>query len=190
MIQTFQKKPIKVQAIQYDGSVKSADEIIQWAVEYGVKITQLGTLLHVHTLEGQMEAHPLDWIIKGVANEFYPCKPEVFEASYDPGEFVVEVMDVPMEMQKERDRMVEVMNKLAGSDDAVAGAITTNNSLATLGEALMQRYRSDAINQAAKAQQAASFDESMRRRAAHQRNVAERQTEAARIKKLLSDMIK
>ncbi len=38
----------------------------------------------IHTLEGDMKASPGDWIITGVKGERYPCKPDVFEASYEP----------------------------------------------------------------------------------------------------------
>lgn len=38
----------------------------------------------IHTLEGVMHASPGDWIIKGVKGEFYPCKPDIFEATYEP----------------------------------------------------------------------------------------------------------
>jgi hypothetical protein len=38
----------------------------------------------VATLEGEMTARPGDWIIRGIAGELYPCKPEIFEKSYEP----------------------------------------------------------------------------------------------------------
>jgi hypothetical protein len=38
----------------------------------------------IQTLEGDMWARPGDWIIKGVQGEFYPCKPDIFEATYEP----------------------------------------------------------------------------------------------------------
>ena len=38
----------------------------------------------ITTLEGEMTASPGDWIIKGVKGEFYPCKPDIFEATYEP----------------------------------------------------------------------------------------------------------
>ena len=38
----------------------------------------------VRTLEGHMRANLGDWIIKGVKGEFYPCKPDIFEATYEP----------------------------------------------------------------------------------------------------------
>ena len=37
----------------------------------------------IHTLEGDMLASPLDWIIKGIDGEFYPCKPDIFEKTYE-----------------------------------------------------------------------------------------------------------
>lgn len=40
--------------------------------------------LHIETLEGRMTAQPGDWIIRGVQGEFYPCKPDIFEQTYEP----------------------------------------------------------------------------------------------------------
>ncbi|HWQ95907.1 MAG TPA: hypothetical protein VN368_00905 [Candidatus Methylomirabilis sp.] len=42
--------------------------------------------LTIRTLEGEMTAHPGDWIIKGVNGELYPCKPDIFEKTYEPVE--------------------------------------------------------------------------------------------------------
>lgn len=42
--------------------------------------------IQIDTLEGEMEAHVGDWIIKGVKGEFYPCKPDIFEMTYEPAE--------------------------------------------------------------------------------------------------------
>lgn len=42
-----------------------------------------GESIHIETLEGVMEARPGDWIIKGVNGELYPCKPDVFEKTYE-----------------------------------------------------------------------------------------------------------
>lgn len=39
--------------------------------------------IHISTLEGTMVASPGDWIIRGVQGEFYPCKPDIFEATYE-----------------------------------------------------------------------------------------------------------
>jgi hypothetical protein len=40
--------------------------------------------IHIPTLEGMMLAQPGDWIIRGVAGEFYPCRPDIFDATYEP----------------------------------------------------------------------------------------------------------
>jgi hypothetical protein len=40
----------------------------------------------IQTLEGEMAAQPGDYIIKGVQGEFYPCKPDIFEATYEAAE--------------------------------------------------------------------------------------------------------
>lgn len=39
---------------------------------------------HVHTLEGWLKVSIDDWVIKGIKGEFYPCKPDIFEATYEP----------------------------------------------------------------------------------------------------------
>lgn len=82
----FRKKPVVIEAVQV-GSLELA-AIIRWiegdenrggACEVDVD----GHVLAIATLEGVMSADPGDWIIKGVAGEFYPCKPEIFEATYE-----------------------------------------------------------------------------------------------------------
>jgi hypothetical protein len=39
--------------------------------------------VHIQTLEGEMVARLGDWVIKGVMGEFYPCKPDIFDATYE-----------------------------------------------------------------------------------------------------------
>jgi hypothetical protein len=46
----------------------------------------MGAVMRIPTLEGQMEARVGDYIIKGVKGEFYPCKPDIFAATYEPAE--------------------------------------------------------------------------------------------------------
>lgn len=41
---------------------------------------------HLHTLEGPLQVSDGDWVIKGIKNEMYPCKPDIFEATYEPVE--------------------------------------------------------------------------------------------------------
>ncbi len=78
--QRFRKKPIVIEAMQYRGGMNSRDEIVAWS---GRAVLEEEGWLLVATLEGPMRAHPGDWIIRGVAGEFYPCKPEIFEQTYE-----------------------------------------------------------------------------------------------------------
>ena len=89
----FRKKPVTIEAMQYDGTPQKATEIINWAQMAGQTISYWCTdgeacrvkfhSLRIPTLEGTMFADFGDWIIKGVQNEFYPCKPDIFEATYE-----------------------------------------------------------------------------------------------------------
>jgi hypothetical protein len=86
----FRKKPVIIEAIQWNGS--NFDEIMNFMKEFhGHKLAyedaeelakQTGTL-HINTLEGVMTATKGDWIIQGVQREFYPCKPDIFEKTYE-----------------------------------------------------------------------------------------------------------
>lgn len=87
----FRKKPVEIEAMHFTGALGNSDEIIEWAQRYGVNIT-LGLdendceFLTIPTLEGDHRATIDDRIIRGIANEFYPCKPDIFEATYDVAE--------------------------------------------------------------------------------------------------------
>lgn len=87
----YRKKPVVIEAQLYDGSVSSAMGIVGWAhgelhPSANSIITWDGTNLIVRTLEGALQGSPGDWIIKGVKGEFYPCKPDIFAATYEPAE--------------------------------------------------------------------------------------------------------
>lgn len=80
----FRKKPVEIEAIQNDGNWNT---IINWLEEnplfFSAPIRREpdGTLL-IDTLEGTMRGLVGDWIIKGVAGEFYACKPDIFKETY------------------------------------------------------------------------------------------------------------
>lgn len=83
----FRKKPVEIEAVRFSGSSTSALAIEYWMeggkyVEPGMQTADVRNL-EIETLEGVMIAKPGDWIIKGVQGEFYPCKPDIFEATYD-----------------------------------------------------------------------------------------------------------
>jgi len=88
----FRKKPVVIEAVQFDWD--NAEEIMGWAdaseppcsmsALYVGEHTDAASGLLITTLEGEMRADCGDWIIRGVKGEFYPCKPDIFEATYEP----------------------------------------------------------------------------------------------------------
>jgi hypothetical protein len=84
----FRKKPVVIEARQNTSSW-SVLGIARWIEGYGGTASingSGGTSLSIHTLEGLMQCDPGDWVIQGVHNEFYPCKPDIFEKTYEPVE--------------------------------------------------------------------------------------------------------
>lgn len=75
----FRKKPVVVEAFQWNG--QRPRYWPDWAID--VFLVD-GLELVVDTLEGRMKADMGDWIIRGVKGEQYPCKPDIFEATYEP----------------------------------------------------------------------------------------------------------
>lgn len=80
----FRKKPVCIEARQWDGSLAEAHVIQEWSNVATVGTSPDGVRLEIATLEGIHKASPGDWIIRGVKGEFYPCKPDIFSATYDP----------------------------------------------------------------------------------------------------------
>lgn len=78
----YRKKPVIIEAIQIRGD--NDDELLAFFHDNVVpfEVIEDHTFV-IHTLEGDMRADPGDWIIKGVKGEFYPCKPDIFESTYD-----------------------------------------------------------------------------------------------------------
>jgi hypothetical protein len=76
----YRKKPVTIEAVKWNG--KNAKEILEFMDWRNVDHDDKNGLV-IHTLEGNHSATVGDMIIKGVAGEFYPCKPEIFEATYD-----------------------------------------------------------------------------------------------------------
>ena len=88
----FRKKPVVIEAIQYTGAPESNREIIQWMHCSNTPAVmnqhqERGRLLSINTLEGAHLVSPGDWVINGVAGEFYTCKPGIFAATYEPVEY-------------------------------------------------------------------------------------------------------
>jgi hypothetical protein len=94
----YRKKPVEIEARQLAGSNGEIHAVYQWIEQNtqgsfdpladevpasGVSIDPATGFLLIATLEGVMQAKPGDWIIKGIQGEFYPCKPDIFEATYE-----------------------------------------------------------------------------------------------------------
>lgn len=96
MPKQYRKKPVVIDAVQWLGMPENATPIIDWI------LTNDGTAryvnydddnresIHIDTLEGVMRAQVADWIIRGVKGEFYPCKPDIFVATYEPADMPVD----------------------------------------------------------------------------------------------------
>lgn len=87
----YRKKPVVVEAFQYDGDFKNSKGqwyIPQWATDAHMNgiLYFNGHVLKVKTLEGDMTASVGDYIIQGVNGEIYPCKPDIFEKTYESAE--------------------------------------------------------------------------------------------------------
>lgn len=78
----FRKKPVVIEAMQF--TIKSSKEVSKWCNGLlGDDPEEGGYFISISTLEGDMIAALDDWVIKGIKGEFYPCKPDIFEATYE-----------------------------------------------------------------------------------------------------------
>ncbi len=82
----FRKKPVVIEAVQFDGTFPQGFFGTFEPRVTGHRSAGNATWLTIPTLEGDMTVQEGDWIIKGVQGEFYPCKPDIFAATYEPVE--------------------------------------------------------------------------------------------------------
>ena len=82
-MQKFVKKPVVIEAIQYDGANITEIETFVGGKLPTVMNSNKDTQLVVSTLEGDMKVTKGDYVIKGINGEFYPCKPDIFKSTYD-----------------------------------------------------------------------------------------------------------
>ena len=75
----YVKKPIVIEAVQYNGN--NVQEILNFCG--GTVVVGMLNEITIKTLEGPLHVSEGDFIIKGVEGEFYPCKPDIFEKTYD-----------------------------------------------------------------------------------------------------------
>ena len=96
----YRKKPVVIEAMQWDGTQEGATPIIDWVRAGGGKArwvdsaseivdtrwVEVPAHIAVDTLEGTMRVAPSNWVIRGVQGEHYPCKPDIFATTYEPAE--------------------------------------------------------------------------------------------------------
>lgn len=100
----YRKLPVNIEAVQFPAGGMGQAEVARWVRDnggdarlYDGNVRQLETptvdgsyylwvSMSIKTLEGTMHAHPGDYIIKGVEGEFYPCRPDIFQKTYEAAE--------------------------------------------------------------------------------------------------------
>ena len=93
-MKNYRKKPVVIQAVQFTEDHVAAyifdktplpDGVQMGSASYHAERRQVNNFsAYIKTLEGPLRVVVGDWIIKGVAGEFYPCKPDIFAATYEP----------------------------------------------------------------------------------------------------------
>lgn len=89
MTKKYRKKPVEIEVMQMPftsniESQKANGKIAAWIEDNGGEVEDFGSnYIYIETLEGTMTGKPGDFIIRGVQGEFYPCKPDIFEQTYE-----------------------------------------------------------------------------------------------------------
>lgn len=83
----YRKKPVIIEAMQLTDDT-ALFQLLHWIDDNGAKVKEWcwdddEKYYIIETLEGNMKAEEGDYIIKGVKGEFYPCKPDIFELTYE-----------------------------------------------------------------------------------------------------------
>lgn len=90
----YRKKPVVIDAVQLIDNDKSIANAVEFVLDIDMDTSLIGKSatinkvredkgFYISTLEGEMKASFGDYIIKGVNGEFYPCKPDIFEKTYE-----------------------------------------------------------------------------------------------------------
>ena len=79
----YRKKPVVIEAIKFDGSNGVALENWSYGAIDSMENPKGVFYLQIITLEGPLKASVGDWIIRGIKSEYYPCKPDIFDATYE-----------------------------------------------------------------------------------------------------------
>lgn len=164
----FRKKPVVIEAVCWTGlnlhevitftdgppQVRSHHAGMMWD-NYSDLVRREG--LKIYTLEGVMSASIGDWIIKGVNGEFYPCKPDIFAATYEKADApVAQPVEVPEELLSIAERLVDRYIANKGTQSEFIACLTPERSTVGTGgvwddwkalDAALKGWRADALNQ-------------------------------------------
>ena len=88
MIKTYEKLPVRIKAMKFEGYVTDIKRAEEWLGDNVLEVINpcpteyVKAELMIGTLEGPHKCSPGDYIIQGIKGEFYPCKPDIFEKTY------------------------------------------------------------------------------------------------------------
>ena len=126
----YRKKPAVVEAVRWDGTVRGATAIIDWVLAGGGTARYRDDEPHhciaVNTLDGSMHALPGYWVIKDAEGEFCPCKPDIFEATYEAAAQEPHAAPELAAAMAETRRCREALNALAGRVTALAADLAAS----------------------------------------------------------------
>ena len=122
----FQKKPVVIEAWLWDETKATFEELKAAGMTCGHYDSHLTEdfvrNMRIQTLEGSMFADKGDMIIKGVKGEFYPCKPDIFEATYSPVA-EVPVSNIPSHQQRVIDEKCQLDTRLQALRKFIGGNV-------------------------------------------------------------------
>lgn len=128
-VKKYTKKPVTISAFQFDGTVDNLPEPFKGTDSYFIDDGSL----FIKTLEGNLKASVGDYIIQGIKGEYYPCKPDIFEGSYDEAKKAPDYLEPHMqrvywEMLDLRKRTYALMDYLdKGAPGATPDAVDDLN---------------------------------------------------------------
>jgi hypothetical protein len=129
----YRKRPLEIDAIQWTG--ENLEEIVEFLggeEEARTAMTMWmdtnGTTIVLHTLEGDFDAPPGWWVIRGVKGEYYACEDSVFHASYDPvPKTMLEENLEAIQLELQYDMMTEIKHRREAKTNASAGPTYLEN---------------------------------------------------------------
>jgi len=150
----FRKKPVTIEAVQFTDHAtvcafmggKNGEEHAHWddagfgfspgeeaADGEAPDLYVAGGTIEIETLEGAMVARPGDWIIKGVQGEFYPCKPDIFAASYVPDPPPAPLAPLPVADSGDPEpRAIDLLRQVYWRSPETAEWVDLNDAIAAL----------------------------------------------------------